>query len=523
MAMTKFLFAICMLVLPISLFSKSYCIYIDKVDLNPNNNVKIHTILDDIAYPSTKIVSNQIFIYSGRFRSYKDAARLVPLTRSRYKNAKVASCNDTTRYLPTQNFHNQNVKKVKKPPKKEFVFTPQQSTTYTNDFNIGMLDDRGYISKEIMSKRFSRRDTRSMTKDARETLNKQENGSFNGLYLKTNTAYDTLNNDTAYDIRLEFDIFDQGYYANKKKNEKYKLSNQINFYKTIKNIEVLKHEQELLKISKYQNSISVSSLLLKLRVSESNLKKAKQRFKEGALTQYDYDGYKLMMQKLKDELFMFKNMTLLKIPQNLWTLLNEIEYTKTIDEDQLLEILDEENIDLKLAQTLKNTKPLTEEWSDKLRVNVYAGTRKMYLSQQQTLIGVEAKIPLYIPSKRAELDRLQNTMLVTQANLQHSKSKEILKDAIAAYQYRQQKIKTYSYELLRIKKRLKDLKTIDNSSVSSYINVSFDNEQKLLASYLTKHAQIEQERLLAYKELVGIMYLIHSNSLKDVLHYGVYR
>jgi len=517
------MFTICVLVLPVLLFSKSYCIYIDKVNLTPNNNIKIHTILDDIAYPSTKIVSNQIFIYSGRFRSYKDASRLVPLTKSRYKNAKVASCDDTARYLPTQNLYNQDNKKVKKTPKKEFVFTPQQTTIYTNDFSVEMLDENGYISREIMSKRFSRRDEKLKSEDARDALNRQENGSFNGLYLKTNTAYDILNDDTAYDIRLEFDIFDQGYYANKRKNEKYKLSNQISFYKTIKNIEVLKHEQELLKIKKYQNSVSVSSLLLKLRVSESNLKKAKQKFKEGVLTQYDYDGYKLIIQKLKDELFMFKNMTLLKIPQNLWTLLNEIEYTKTIDEDKLLEILDKENIDLKLAQTLQNTKLLTEQWSDKLKVNVYAGTRKMYLAQKQTLIGVEAKIPLSTPSRRVELDRLQNTMLVTQAKLQHSKSKETLKDAIAAYKYRQQKIKTYSYELSRIKKRLKDLKTIDNSLVSSYITKSFDNEQKLLASYLTKHTQIEQERLLAYKELVGIMYLIHSNSLKDVLHYGVYR
>jgi len=520
----KNILSIFVIILPTLVFSKSYCIYIDEISLTPKNNGKIYEILDDIAYPSTKVVSNKIFIYSGRFRSYDDALRLVPLTKSRYKNAKVASCDGARRYLPNQGFQNQNKIKVRKMPKKEFVFTPRQSSKASVDnLNVEMLDDNGYISKEIMSKRFSRRDKKFKNEDARDTFNSESGGSFDGLYLKANTAYDTLNSDTAYDVRLEFDIFDQGYYDNKRKNEKYRITNKINFYKTIKNIEVLKHEQELLKIKKYQNSIIVSSLLFKLRVSENNLKKAQQQFKAGTITQYDYDGYKLNIQKLKDELFMYKNMTLLKIPQNLWVLLNEIEYTKTIDEDILLDTLDKENIDLKLAQTLQDKKLLTEQWSDKLKLNVYAGTRKMYLSQRQTLVGIEAKIPLSTPSKRAELEKIQNTMLVTQAKLQHLKSQETLKDALAAYRYRQQKIKTYIYELTRIKKRLKDLKTINDSAVSLDIKSNFTNEQKLWALYLNKHTQVELERVLAYEELIGVMYLIHSSSLKDVLHYGVYR
>jgi len=507
-------------ILPTLLLSQDYCIYIDELELTPKNNTKIYSILDDVAYPSTKIKNNKIIIYSGKFRSFEDAQRLVPLTKSRYKKAKVQQCNNTTIYREKRNFIQDKKPKRVKQIKKEFEYTPKRSKPdKTDNFDITMLDEMGYISKDILSRRYSRHNTQDKTKqEIDDAIKSQDDGILNGLYLKTNTAYDLKNDDTAYDVRLEFDIFDQGYYQNKRKNEKFRVANKINFYKTVKNIEILKKEQELLKIKKYENTINVSSLLLQLRIKEKDLNNAKAKYKAGIITRYDYEGYKLAIQQIKDELFMFKNITLLKIPQDLWTLLNEIEYTKLINEDELSYMLDKDNIDLKLAQTLQERKILAEKWSDKLKVNVYAGMRKMYLAQEQTLVGVEAKIPLSVPSRNSEFNKVQDQILANQAKLQHSKSKENLIDTIATYRYKQQKIKTYSYELSRLKQRIKDLKTISNSSV----NITFGNEQKLKELYLQKHTQIQLERLATYKELVNIMYLIHSNSLKDVLHYGVY-
>jgi len=390
-----------------------------------------------------------------------------------------------------------------------------------NEFSIRELDEKGYLSTEIASRMQSNKTSRLEKSDIRDAFNSQREEYFNGLYLKTNTAYDIQNNDTAYDVRLEFDMFAQGYFQNKKKNEKNSIDNKINFYKTLKNIEVLKKDQELLKIKKYENSVNVSALLLKLRVTENNRNKAHLKMQNGTLTEYEYQAYQIALQQIKDELLLFKNMTLLKIPRELWQLLNQIERVRLLDETTLMQALQEGSIDLKLARTLQNRKPLNEEWSDKLRVNFYAGVRKMYLAQNQTLVGVEAKIPLSDYSRTQELENIQNSVMSEQVQLQHAKSKEILRDAIATFKYKQQKLKTYSYELSSIKQRIRDLEIINTSDYASYANLSYDSEQKSDELYLQKYTQIQLERIATYKELINIMYLIHATNINEILSYAL--
>lgn len=615
--MNKTLLTLFFALLPTLLFAKNYCIEIEHYDYNVNNKSKIYTILSDIAYPSTKIEKNQLFIYSGKFRSFEDANKLLLLTKTRYKHARVASCENSIPYkgeslfqekapevkkksiikqeakLPSKrnyclqifessisqstkhksfinyamqrlpdtkteikngkfylysgNFSSkESAATIAKVLKKEFkdtivtecpikkspaafVQTSQETPALmtkretSDSFSITLLDDKGYIHEEIASNKNANSNNKLKKSDIKHALDTQRDEYFNGLYLKTNTAYDVQNADSAYDVRVEFDIFAQGYYENKKKNEKNRVANQINFYRTIKHIEVLKKEQELLKIKKYENAINVSALLLELRVAESDLNSAKIQLDNGLLTEYEYEVYTLKIQEIKDELLLFKNMTLLKIPNDLWTLLNDIENTRLISEEKLLELLEQDSVDLKLAKTLQDQQPLADEWSDKLRVNVYAGVRKMYLSQNQTLIGVEAKIPLSNYSKTQELTSVQNSVMSEQVRLQHSQSKEVLRDAIATFKYKQKKLKTYSYELARIKKRLKDLELINNSAYASYANLSFNSEQRSTQTYLEKYSLLQKERIGTYKELINIMYLIHSNEIKDILQYAIRR
>jgi len=597
------------LVLQSTLLAQNYCIFIDKFNLKTKNDSKIHTILNDVAYPSIKIDKDIMFIYSGKFQTAKDANKLLPLTKSRYIHARVALCNDTKRYKSTlqlsvlepkkivhdnsgyyclqvfkSSLHQSSQQKdkiksiLRKLPqthtkvmdgnffiysgkfttkqsaqtianilKKEFkdtkvteckkdriepkVFQENEqvpnktiAVTQTNtpqEFSLSQLDERGLISKEIASINTQNKHSKIQKSDIRHALDTQREEHFSGLYLKVNAARDTLNKDTAYDIRVEFDIFQQGYYENKKKNEKDKLDNQLNFLKTIKNISILQRDQELLKVRKYENSINVSVLLLKLRVMEGNLNKAKRQSKSGLITSYEYENYKLAIQQIKDELLLFKNMSLLKIPRNLWILLNQIEHVKLIDDNELIKALEENSIDLKLAKTLQEKRPLMDEWSDKIRVNLYAGERKMYLAQKQILVGFEAKIPISNYARTEELDMIQNDIMSEQVRLQHSQAKETLKDAIATFKYEQQKLKTYSYELARTKNRIKELDIINNSAFASYANLSFDSEQKTIDSYLKTYTTIELARITTYKELLNIMYLIHTNEIKDILRYAI--
>jgi hypothetical protein len=618
--MNKYSLLSLLFLLPSYLTAGNYCIYITNFAMASDNEDKIYSTLADIPYPSTRIKNNKIFIYTGKFNTSEDAGKLLPLTQTKYKNAKVTSCvnaqpyqgkrllqnsksdidaakksNDSTGTFyclkvfetdfasSSQTNMNEKIKYIlhtlpesftkveqnklavysgkfqslksaqvisemlKKEFKNTTVSTCQADTQHyeqqitrasqTQDreiksdisinspqsFDIDNLDEKGLIALDIRSDIQSRIKKEIEKSDIRHALDIQRQEQFNGLYLKADGAWDTLNNAAAYDVRLEFDIFDQGYYEIKKKNEKNEIENKINFYKTLKNVEFLKKEEKFFTIKKYSNSINVSALLLKLQLLESNYNNAKQRFDNGLITKYEYEMYIISIQQIKDELLLFKNMTLLKIPDDLWVLLNQVEYVRLKDEDALTNMLKDNSIDLKLANTLKEKKPLSQEWSDQLRVNVYAGQRKMYLAQNQNLVGVEAKIPLSYYSQTKELAEIQDDIASQQAILQHNQKLESLKESIATFKYNQQKIKTYKYELAKIKEHINNLAIINNSAFAAYIHSNFNDEQGSINSYFDKYIQIQQDRIKTYNELINILYLIHSDNISDILLYAIDR
>lgn len=602
------------------IYAKPYCIYIDTIPLSLNTQQKIYTLFDDLAYPSYKISQkHHIKIYTGEFKSVKDAKKLLSLTKSRYPKAEVADCKDTIIYqthsklsqkyfiekkitqkkiepklftlklyeaplsqsvqektkirymlkklpqsftrikgdnffvysgkfsslesakvilsLVRQEFPAATItaypKKVKLQAKEQMFIQKNNLTTaeplservvQSNISLLNRLNEKGYIPKNIGSKTQKEIESHNQAinmKILNHAFDKERTDTFNGLYLKLNAAWDTLNSTTAYDARLEFDIFDQGYFQIKKKNEKNRLNNKITFLKAIKSIDILKKQQEELKIKKYSNTITLSATLLKLKVLETTLQNAQKKLENGLITHFEYDTFLLSIQNIKDELLLLKQMTLLKIPSNLLTLLNQIERVRLADETTLMKMLRENNVDFKLANTLQDQTVMQESWSDKLRVNIYAGQRRMYLSQDQSLIGLEAKIPLSGTDRQDELNFIQGNILKEQAAHMYNYSIEMLKQSIANFRYKQQKIKTYSYELSKIKEHLKELNIINNSAYASYAKINIYNEESVINSYFSNYILIEKERLNAYKELINIIYLIHAEGLKDILLYAI--
>jgi len=616
---------ILILLLPYQLTAGVYCLFIDKFPLQIQNKSKINTILADVPYPSIDIHNSQVSIFSGKFKSYDSAKKLLKLTRMHYRKAQVTSCDNTQRYYGKDLFKHTHQKQKKPTTKKRFYkktsnYTPKKldessyycirvydvplkykqkeqnkikyilkrlpetktivkdkhfiiysgqfsthngakavakilkkefrdisietcyntpkvvlptivkNTKATHDrlyteryvieekkFNIFMLDNKGYIFKDTVLNRINSNIQGITEEDIKKGFNEENNDNyFNGLYFKSNIAYDVQNNDNAYDVRIEFDLFQQGYYENKKKYERNLLKRQLQFYEALKSIKVLKQEQELLKIRQYENSVISSGLLFKLKLRKSAVNKTKEKMRRGVLTQYQYDAYRLSIQQIEDELLLYSSLALSKIPHDLWVLLNDIENIQLLPDDKLINMLEQKSIDLKLAKTLQKQQVVYEEWSDKLRLNLYAGTRKMYLSQNQTLIGFEAKVPLTSYSQSKELNKIQDDIMTEQVQLQHLQSIEELQDVLAMFRYKQQKLKTYAFELSRIKRHLKDVEIINHSAFASYANISFDEKEKTIDKYLLKYLSVQKERLNTYKVLIKIMYLIQSNKLDEI-------
>jgi hypothetical protein len=180
-------------------------------------------------------------------------------------------------------------------------------------------------------------------------------------------------------------------------------------------------------------------------------------------------------------------------------------------------LLEKKSLRSKLTKVLQEKRLEGEDWREKLRLNLYAGTRKMYLSQEQTLVGIEAKIPLSGFEKQDEAQRLEIALLDKQLSLQEKNDGELLSNKVRTFLYKQNKIKTYSYELTRLKQHIHEVDTINNSAYGSYKKNDFRGVEDLMQMYIQKYTFLQKERLNTYKELIDIVYLVHEKSLVNIL------
>jgi len=188
-------------------FSKDffYSLQVLNVNLDYDKN-RINTILKKLPNSYIKIENKRLKIYSGKFKSIESAKIIKGLVEKEYKDTIIIKIYNKSK-------ENQFVKK--NIDRKNTILEETQKKS----FDVYSLDEIGLIPQNISSAQV----TTALSGDniARsdiDALNTQSNNYLSGLYLKVNSAWDVLNDTVAYDTRLEFNIFNQGYYEKKNSN-----------------------------------------------------------------------------------------------------------------------------------------------------------------------------------------------------------------------------------------------------------------------------------------------------------------
>ncbi|UCM99439.1 hypothetical protein LCX93_07800 [Sulfurimonas sp. SWIR-19] len=545
-------------------FFKPYCLKILDIPLSEKNKEKnkINYILTHFPDTKTKTDNQRFLIYSGKFASLKSAQTVADALKEEFPQTMALRCSTDLnedkfyRKVPSKssinkmnetdvvNSDSENLRIIypkRKVQKKEAVKTSmskhnnsylisqerkyeKQKISYKEDevVTIFHLDHMGYISQDIKS-------YKSRTVASNEDLlensiatynNKAGNNYFNGLYLKFNTAYDTRNSDVAYDTRLEYDLFKEGYFEQKKRKTKQTVAGKLKVFQMIKTIYSLHQDKEFSKIDKYRNSVVVSNLLLNLRFVENFLNDARKKVELGYITKYEYRKYQLVLRKIQNTLYVYNQKILLKIPANVWFLLNNIEKAEFVDSDKLLAMLMRNSLDIKETNILQQkSSSFTNEWADRLKVNFYVGERKLYASQKQTLFGVDAKIPLYDNSvEKNRLQKIENSLRSQKAHYTFSKEKDLLEELLQNIKDGQNKIHFSQEEMMDIKRYVDELNVILESGFSSYTKINYKTKQKAIRQYLNLYFNVQKERINIYKNIVKLLYLVHSRSLEEILY-----
>jgi len=485
-----------------------------------NSSVYIDKILKDIPFSEVIQYKNYYSLRTGAFVKKSSADVIYSVIARAYPHAKIVSYSiDTERVKPTKSFHvstNQRLRKDKEILLKKDI--KYENKKY-NPFDIENLN--GTISSKLMSRKKEDESLLSKYNDIQKRVLLNDTDTFSGFYLKTNTAWDALNNEAAYDVRLEWDMYDQGYYHSKRSDEQKEIEKKIELYRSLDYIQSLSREEAFRKMKYYLNSINSFETIRRLKVQENFLQELQAKYKARLITQYEYDALIFNIEKDKESLKYYHNLTLLKIPVKLWQLLNQIEYVHLKESEKLFSEQKNNSVDNKLYNTLVKKNKIYKSWSDKLRLNFYVGQRKMYAAQNQTLLGVDAKIPLTSYSQSAELESLQNQILKEQLLLKERQNRDNLTEFVSLFIYKQSQLKRRKEELKRLLKHIRVLQKVETLGYGELIAKRGKNLSEILLEYHDMHLQILLERFDVYKLLVEILYQTKSSDFSDLLEYAL--
>jgi hypothetical protein len=499
-----------------SIKNNYYAVEIGKFSYSEYKNRQeyIYKILDEI--PFSELIEHKGFytIRTGAFKKRSNVDMIYSIIKRKYADAKIISYSVNEKSLHVKS------KPIYEKQKKELSSIPKSTKEKTlKVFDVTSLN--GTIDKQLMSSKDEDESLLSKYNDIQRAVASNQSDTFSGFYLKANTAWDTLNDESAYDVRLEWDMYDQGYYQSKRIDEQKDLDKKIELFRSLNYIQSLSRDEAFRKMKYYLNGVNSFEIISRLKVQEKLLKELQAKYEARLITQYEYDTLLFSIEKNKESLKYYHNLTLLKIPAKLWQLLNQIEYVRLKESAKLFNKQKENSVDNELYNVLVKKNMLQKSWSDKLRLNFYVGQRKLYASQDQSLIGVDAKIPLTSYTQDAELETLQNRILKEQLLLKERQNRDALTEYISLFIYKQSQLKTRKEELKRLAKHIKVMQKVDALGYGELISKRGKSQNEILLEYHDKHLQILLERFEVYKLLVEILYKTKSSDFSDLLEYAL--
>ncbi len=497
-----------------------YAIEIDKFtsDEYKDRQDYIYKILDEI--PFSEIIQHKNFytLRTGAFRKKSNADIIYSIIKRTYSDAKIVSYSVNEKSLHSESALHVSTKPIYiKQQKKILSYSSEKENIKV--FDITSLN--GTISNQLMSSKKEDESLLSKYNDIQKAISSNNSDLFGGFYLKTNTAWDTLNNETAYDVRLEWDMYDQGYYHSKRMDEEKEIDKKVELYRSLSYIQSLSKDEAFRKMKYYLNGLNSFETITKLKIQERFIKELQAKYKARLITQYEYDALLFRIEKDKESLQYYHNLTLLKIPVKLWQLLNQIEYVHLKESAKLFAKQKENSVDNDLYNVLVKKNMVQKSWSDKLRLNFYIGQRKMYAAQNQSLLGIDAKIPLTSYSQSEELKTLQNRILKEQLLLKERQNRDNLTEYISLFIYKQSQLKRKKEELKRLAKHIKIIQKVDLLGYGELISSGGKNTDAILLEYYDKHLEILLERFDVYKLLLEILYQTKGNDFSDLLEYAL--
>ncbi|NPA29041.1 MAG: hypothetical protein GXO33_02535 [Epsilonproteobacteria bacterium] len=456
---------------------------------------RLESLLRDLPYPSYSMRSDgTVTIYSGSFAKREYARLLRPLLQSRYPYARLVRCPETVPFDGTLPDVSPVVLEKNVAARKEVVAV-SKAVAREEEARQG-LDLTATLIGRLKGTQACESLRLETADDFLRRMGNEKPDWRVGWYLRSNVGFDSVNDDTSYDVRLEWDLFKDGYMAAKRRRTEAKRRTLLREWGDERYRRSLAKRRMLGEWKQYRYEALTELEGLRYALNRYLYKDAKLAEERGELTRFDLRDLNATLRESEDRLAWYKAKPHQKMPPNIWRLFAHAENLRLKPVRMLNKTVeDEENV------TLPNVRSRWERWSDNLKLNIYAGYRNLYVNQDQALIGFDAKIPLYVDDESERMDAVYYSRLLKRRQEARRLRLDDLREKRADFLYHQRRIRSLTERLHEIETSIKELSEIERSGYAPYAGNLYRKKKEMIRRYVDRVRALLRTRFDALEDL----------------------
>ncbi|WP_297439953.1 hypothetical protein [Sulfurimonas sp.] len=364
---------------------------------------------------------------------------------------------------------------------------PRTSFEYKYDFNATALTLLPKLSNAVLSEDNS---LKSSIKQYTKLLQKQEekiqtSSDFFGLSIDAKYdqyfSQDYINRDYTdyeYNLKIQYDIFKNGYYQHKKDKQLRLAKSKIFAYQNLINLQKFNLEENLANLDKLSDTINEKYYEALGKMYTDALKRSSQLFKEGALSK---EKIQKLSHKIKKYLALekiYKNNQNITIDKNIYHLLLKIDTLRLKKEQNIQNQAKTASYESNIQNAHIDLAKESKSFRDDVVFNVYASQRGVDEVGYYQTVGTQIKVPLnFSSSEEKELEKLQISALNLQKQAINNHINTSIQNLYQNFEKTKAVIQVNQLDNKNLEKELQAYQTIAKYYIAE-LNIDF--EEKIL-------------------------------------------
>ena len=314
--------------------------------------------------------------------------------------------------------------------------------------------------------------------------------------------------DYEYDLKLQLDLFKDGYLEHKKANSISQKQEKIEYLQTFSYVLKNHYDEQLLIANAALQATNIKYYKELTTLYKEALKHRKSSYINALTTQDELEALQQQYNRYKKTANIYAQHKRLLLPKEATQLLSKIEQLQLQKSETILNLAQANNPDRALQKARMSFLDEMPSYSDNVKLSLYAHRRVVDEMGWYNTLGIEGKLPLdFTSSEEQKVAKLeQHSHLLAQKSFE-SIVKNKLTQLIQNFSDLQQLIAIDRDEIRFLHKRIERYKTIEKNVIP---NLNYNPEDKIITlsqQLIELKYQIALKKIELFKTLGNIAYL----------------